>query len=196
MLLWFAEMNVSFIDRLTKNDRKKGNVKYRDLCGGKTGHWYNCSIKHCFRVPRKMSKLLYFLFLLLLSTEKRLIKVWDKEWIKIYIFHWEPVREEFKSKSGCHTSVCFYGEEGEKILKNVVRCKVIVRRWLEDQYVFEMHIKNQMYVLVHFYCFSSYLICTSFHSISSAKKGLFKNLIALRSVTQNVTFKHFYTVKK
>lgn len=152
MLLWFAEMNVSFIDRLTKNDRKKGNVKYRDLRGGKTGHWYNCSIKHCFRVPRKMSKLLYFLFLLLLSTEKRLIKVWDKEWIKIYIFHWEPVWEEFRSKSGCHTSVCFYGEEGEKILKNVVRCKVIVRRWLEDQYVFEMHIKNQMYVLVHFYC--------------------------------------------
>lgn len=147
MLLWFSEMNVSFIDRLTKNDRKKGNVKYRDLCGGKTGHWYNCSIKHCFRVPRKMSKLLYFLSLLLLSTEKRLIKVWDKEWIKIYIFHWEPVRDGFRSSEVKVdvTQVCalsFYGEEGKKILKNVVCCKVIVRRWLEDQYVFEMHIKK------------------------------------------------------
>lgn len=116
-----------------------------------------------------------------------------------FIYFTESLFERSSEVKVDVTQVCassFYGEEGKKILKNVVRCKVIVRRWLEDQYVFEMHIKNQMYVLVHFYCFSSYLICTSFHSISAAKKGLFKNLIALRSVTQNVTFKHFYTVKK
>lgn len=34
----FAEMNVSFTDRLTENDRKKGSVVYEELCGSSMGH--------------------------------------------------------------------------------------------------------------------------------------------------------------
>ncbi len=34
----FAEMNVSFTDRLTENDRKKGSDAYEEFCGGSMGH--------------------------------------------------------------------------------------------------------------------------------------------------------------
>lgn len=181
-------MNVRFIDRLTKNDRKKGSLNPETYVEVRQGIDTTVQSNTVSEFQERCQNCCIFCFFCCCRQKNGWLRIETRNGLK-FIYFTESLLERSSEVKVDVTQVCalsFFGEEGKKILKNVVRCKVIVRRWLEDQYVFEMHIKNQMYVLVHFYCFSLYLICTSFHSISGAKKGLFKNLIALRSVTQTL----------
>lgn len=116
-----------------KEWQKKGNVKYKELCGGEIGHWYNCSIKHCFQVSRKMSKHNFFVFFCFCC---------HKEWIKNIFYcllEWGSEVKVYVTQVQRLKMLSFYGEK--KGLKNVVCNEVTVGRWLEEEYVFQMHIK-------------------------------------------------------